>query len=133
MPVSHEIDHINQRIVTQWLGHVTDHEMIQAYQEYLKNIKTLRQYIAFDEVVDFSQAGEFKLTVEGIKKLGELASSQDRQDITTRLAIIVHSKLAFGLARMYLTYRSFSPSAHKETRVFKQQQAALEWLNKQQN
>lgn len=129
MPAKHHIDDNNKLIITTWAGKVTDSEIIQTYLDYLKNIKTLSPYHAYDEIADFSKAIEINLTVDGIKKLGEIASGSDREDVKTKLAIIVNSNLAFGLARMYQVYRSFSPNANKETRVFKKENDALEWIN----
>ncbi len=129
MPVEHQIDETNRLIVTTWTGRLTDGEMIQVYQDYLNNIKTLPRYIPYNEIADFSKTSDVRLTVDGIKKMGEIASTADREDVKTKLAIIVNSNLAFGLARMYQVYRSFSPNANKETRVFKKEGDALEWIN----
>jgi len=46
----------------------------------------------------------------------------------TRLAFILTTPLAFGLGRMYEAYRSLVPGGVKEARVFKDRQAALEWI-----
>ncbi|HEY9050324.1 MAG TPA: hypothetical protein VIQ03_02190 [Gammaproteobacteria bacterium] len=128
MPAKHEIDDSNKLIITRWAGILDDNDMIQVYLEYLKNIKTLPQFIPYNEIVDFSKTDEINLSVEGIKKVGEIASTADREDVKTKCAIVVNSNLAFGLARMYQVYRSFSPRANKELRVFKKGKDALEWV-----
>lgn len=128
MPAKHEIDDINKLIITTWAGKLDDNEMIRVYLDYLNNIKTLPKYIPYNEIADFSKADELKLTVDGIKKVGEIASTADREDVKTKFAIVVNSNLAFGFARMYQVYRSFSPRANKELRVFKKESEALEWI-----
>ena len=128
MPAKHHIDDNNKLVITTWAGKLDDNEMIQIYLQYLKNIKTLPQYIPYNEIADFSKADEINLTVEGIKRVGEIASTADCEDVKTKCAIVVNSNLAFGLARMYQVYRSFSPRANKQLRVFKHEQDAREWL-----
>lgn len=128
MPAKHLIDDNNRLVITTWAGTMDDEEMICAYLDYLKKIKTLPQYIPYNEIVDVSMADEINLSVEGIKELGEIASNADSENIKTKLAIVVKSNLAFGLARMYQVYRSFSPRANKELRVFKKNIDALEWI-----
>ena len=66
MPAKHEIDDSNKLIITRWAGILDDNDMIQVYLEYLKNIKTLPQFIPYNEIVDFSKTDEINLSVEGI-------------------------------------------------------------------
>ena len=130
MPAKHHIDDNNKLIITKWMGKLDDAEMIRVYLEYLKSIKTLPQYTSYNEIADFSKADKISLSVEGIKKVGEIASTADRDDVKTKFAIVVNSNLAFGLARMYQVYRSFSPRANKELRVFKKETDAFEWIKR---
>jgi len=60
-----------------------------------------------------------------------IASSTDKDRTRTKLALIVASNLAFGLARMYEIYRSLSRHANKEIRVFKNEPDALAWIKEE--
>ena len=128
MPAKHHIDNNNQLIVTTWEGEARDIEFIEAIKNYQKNIQNNPDYVDFNEVVDFRKVTKLKLTNEGIKIIGTIASTTDTKGINKKLALIVSSNLAFGLARMYEAYRSFSKNANKEIRVFKDETAAFKWV-----
>lgn len=128
MPATHHIDKINHLIVTTWDGEARDIEFIEAIKNYQNNIQNQPNYINYNEVVDLRKMTSIKLTTEGIKVIGAIASTTDTQDINKKLALIVSSNLAFGLARMYEAYRSFSKNANKEIRVFKNETDAFKWV-----
>lgn len=128
MPATHHIDNINHLIVTTWDGEARDIEFIEAIKNYQNNIQNQPNYINYNEVVDLRKTTGIKLTTEGIKVIGAIASTTDTQDINKKLALIVSSNLAFGLARMYEAYRSFSKNANKEIRVFKNETDAFKWV-----
>ena len=130
MPANHHIDNKNQLIITTWEGEARDIEFIEAIKKYQDDIQNHPDYINYNELVNLSKISKLKLTTEGIKTIGEIASTSDKKDSNRKLALIVSSNLAFGLARMYETYRSFSKSANKEIRVFKNENNAFEWVKK---
>jgi len=127
MPANHHIDNDNQLILTTWEGEASDTEFIEAIKKYQDNIQNDPDYINYNEIVDCRKITKLKLTSKGIKTIGTIASSTDTEDINKKLALIVSSNLAFGLARMYQAYRSFSKSANKEIRVFKNKDDAINW------
>jgi len=133
MSAIHKIDNDNQLIVTTWEGDASDIEFIEAIKEYQINIQSNPDYINYNEIVDCSKITKLKLTSSGIKTIGTIASSTDSENINKKLALIVSSNLAFGLARMYQAYRSFAKSANKEIRVFKNNDDAINWAKKQQS
>jgi len=128
MPANHHIDNDNQLILTTWEGEASDTEFIEAIKKYQDNIQNDPDYINYNEIVDCRKITKLKLTTQGIKTIGTIASSTDTDKINKKLALIVSSNLAFGLARMYETYRSFSKNANKEIRVFKNESDALNWV-----
>lgn len=132
MSAVHTIDNDNQLIVTTWEGEATDIEFIEAIKKYQTNIQNKPEYINYNEIVDCSKITKLKLTSEGIKTIGTIASTTDTERTDKKLALIVSSNLAFGLARMYQAYRSFSKKANKEIRVFKNENDASKWA-KQNN
>ena len=130
MPANHHIDNKNKLIITTWEGEARDIEFIEAIKKYQNDIQNHPDYINYNEIVNLSKVTSFKLTTKGIKTIGEIASTTDKKEINRKLALIVNSNLAFGLARMYEAYRSFSKSANKEIRVFKNEKNAFEWIEK---
>jgi hypothetical protein len=60
--------------------------------------------------------------------LAHLATKTDSQGVKTKLAIVVNNSLAYGLGRMYVTYRSLVPRGIKDVRVFMSYYDALEWI-----
>ena len=128
MPALHNIDEELRIITTIWSGEATDSDLIEALLKYQQDIRTQDDYCSYHEIVDFSEAGDFKLSTKGLRTLVQIAAGGDVREIGTRLAIIVSSPFAYGLARMYETYRSFVPSVSKEVRIFKNLSDAREWI-----
>lgn len=130
MPAEHTIDKQRQLIITTWEGKVQDVEFIDALKKYQNEIQNQPEYMAFNEIVNLSGATGYKISVDGIKAVASMASSTDKEDMCRKLAIVVNSTLAYGLARMYEAYRSFSRQASKEISIFKNEKDAYEWLQK---
>lgn len=130
MPANHNIDSKNHLLITTWEGEACDIEFIVAIKKYQKEIQNQPDYINYNEVVDFSNITGIKLSTEGIRSIGLIAPISDHNEVNRKLAFIVSSNLAFGLARMYVTYRGFSKKAHKEIRIFKNEKDAFEWVKK---
>ena len=130
MPANHYIDNKRQLIVTTWEGEARDIEFIEAIKKYQKDIQNHPDYINFNEIVNLSGVTRYKLTTEGIKAIGQIASSTDKSDVNSKLAIIVNTTFAYGLARMYDAYRSFSKKSQKKINIFKNEKDAFEWIQK---
>ncbi len=128
MPAKHNIDNKNKLITTTWSDTATDSELIDALTKYHREIKNNPAYQAYNEILDLREVGTIKLTTEGIKRIGEIAVKTDQVYIKTKLAIVVSSPLAYGLARMYEAYRNFAPNPNKEIQVFNEIGEAHEWV-----
>jgi len=128
MPAHHTIDNRNKLIVTTWDGDVVDIDLIEALTKYQQDIQCHPHYLGYNEIVDFSEVRKIKVTTEGIKNIGRRASTTDQNGIDRRLAFIVSSDLAFGLARMYEVYRSLTRKTNKRVRTFKNKRDAYAWV-----
>ena len=128
MPVRHDIDTSNQLIITYWSGEASDSSFIDALTSYQQEIKGNRDYQLFNELLDFRHITEFHLSTKGIVELSKIAQRSDQPEAETKLAIVVASTLAFGLAQMYITYRNLVPNSNKKLRVFKTYDDAFVWL-----
>jgi len=130
MPAKHVIDIKDKLLITTWEGDATDIDFIEGLKEYQKNIQSKSEYCGFNEVLDLTGITGIKLTIDGLKRIGRVASTTDSKDINTKLAFIVSSKLAYGLVRMYEVLRTFSTKSTKTIRVFKKESDAFEWVQK---
>ena len=128
MPAQHNIDNKRRLITTLWFGGAIDSELIEALTKYQQDIKSQPKYFSYNEIVDFGQASSFKLSTQGIMTLAHLATKTDSQGVKTKLAIVVNNSLAYGLGRMYVTYRSLVPRGRKDVGVFMGYYDALEWI-----
>ena len=127
MPATHNIDQQNKLIVTTWEGEPTVQDLSEAFKKYQNKIKSKPEFQNYDELVDFTKIEGFKISSDGLGMLSQTASSFDKSIGKSKLAIIVKTTLAFGLARMYEILRSLGPKK-KEIRVFKDKSSALNWL-----
>ncbi len=128
MPAQHSIDNKNKLIVTTWEGEAVDTDLIEALKKYQQDIQGHPAYLGYNEVVDFRKVTKMKVTTEGIKNIGRIASQTDQNGTDRKLAFIVGSDLAFGLARMYEVYRGFTRKTNKEIRTFKNKDDAYKWV-----
>jgi hypothetical protein len=128
MPAEHKIDTNIRCIITTWSGEAADRALIEALAVYQRTIKSRPEYATFDEIVDFSNASNYDLSVSGIQRLVELGSTTDAPGTRTKMAIVVTTPVAYGLARMYQAYRGFMPHGSKVLRVFRTNEDARNWV-----
>ena len=128
MPARHIIDDQKKLITTIWSGAAIDSDLIAALCKYKEEIIMKGGYHSYNEILDFTGVDNYKVTVEGIKQLAQIAVSTDVAGIKTKLAIIVTKPVAFGLGRMYQTYRSLMPGEGKEVCIYRTHREALEWV-----
>lgn len=128
MPANHKIDTEARLLITTWEGEARDIEVIKALTKYQKDIQNHSNYIDYNEVLDCSNVTNIKLTSEGIQNIARIASDADQSGSGRKLAFIVASNLAFGLARMYEIYRGLGKKSQKKIRIFKNKKDAFEWV-----
>ncbi len=128
MPAEHAVDTHNRIIITTWTGEVVDNDLVKALSDYHLTLRGKASYASFDEIVDFSQASHYHLSISGIQRLVEIAAATDVPGTRTKLAFVVKAPVAYGLARMYQTYRSLIPAGSKILRIFRTYDEALRWV-----
>ena len=129
MPAIHSVDYDAKLITTTWEGEATDAMLYDAFKKYHAFLLNEPVLLEFNEVLNFSDVDLQNLTTQGLIQLTQIAFNidHDRTQVT-RIAIVVNSILAFGMARMYEIYRSFSPKNKKKLRVFRDLDEALSWI-----
>jgi len=129
MSAIHSVDYDAKLITTTWEGEATDATLYDAFKKYHSFLLNEPVLLEFNEVLNFSDVDLQNLTTQGLIQLTQIAFNidHDRTQVT-RIAIVVNSILAFGMARMYEIYRSFSPKNKKKLRVFRELGEALTWI-----
>jgi hypothetical protein len=127
MPANHYIDEEEKIIFTEWCGEPSDSDLVEALNIYFRDIKNRPELDGFNELVNFSNTKGLKLSITALIELGKIASKFDKPT-DTKLAIVVNSSLAYGLARMYGIYRNHNPQSRKEAQVFRSKLEAMVWL-----
>ena len=127
MPATHHIDKENKIIFTGWHGEPSGSNLIDALNIYFRDIKSKPELKDYNELVDFSDTKGLKLSIDVLIELGKIASKFDKSG-NHKLAIVVNSSLAYGIARMYGVYRNYNPQSNKKVNVFRSKTEAMAWI-----
>ena len=129
MLVSHRIDHENKVIITTFAPEEVDLKLFyDAFSKYQEELRFLPDFQKFHEMVDFRPITSINITAAELKEFGSLTLESDQQEDVTKLALLVDSKPAFTLAKVYEMIRNFSPASKKQVKVFKDMDSAMTWL-----
>jgi hypothetical protein len=127
MPIEYEIDSASKLVTARVTGILT-HDDINGYQH---DVWTRPELEGFDEIVDVSEVES--IAYESGRRVSEtasLAASTDSKKHPSRLAIVAITPVAYGLARMYQTYRETTPGSTKLVKVVRSLAEAHEWVGK---
>ena len=126
MPANHYIDNEEKIIFTDWQGEPSDGDLVDALNNYFRDIKSRAELDGFNELVDFSDIRGLKLSITVMIELGKISSKFDSSG--NKLAIVTNSSFTYGLARMYGIFRKHNPQSNKEVLAFRSKEDAMEWL-----
>jgi hypothetical protein len=125
MSIESEIDHERRLVTARGRGTLT-HEDVFGYQ---REVWSRADVAGYDELVDLSGIDRIDQPSTGeVRSLATLAASMDPKGSRSKLAIVARDDFAFGLGRMYETYRGLDPRSTKEVRVFRTVPEALAYL-----
>ena len=125
MPIDHHIDHARKLVVARGAGVVTDQEVFG----YQRDVWSRPEVKGYDELVDMSDAQSFDFgSSDSARSLASLSASNDPPEGGGRLAIIAPSDAAFGIARMYRSYRELQAKTTKMVEVFRKREDAFAFL-----
>ena len=83
----------------------------------------------YDELVDVTDVEHIALPyADRVQDLAQLSASMDTRYSASHLAVIAPSDAAFGIGRMYQTYRELDPHSTKQIGVFRTREEALAFL-----
>ena len=128
MPIDYHIDHARRLVVARGNGVLTGADIFG----YQREVWSRPEVIGYDELVDMSGVKEIVTTSptsDNFRALASESAATDPPETPTKFAIVAGEELAFGLARMYQTYRELEPKSTKEVRVFRTLAEAMVYLN----
>ncbi len=130
MPLRFRIDHNRRLVIARGYGVLT-HQQIFRYQHEVWSNPDVDGY---NELMDFTKVKKIDLpSAEKIQELAELAADMDNPFTPSKFAIIAPGDEAFGLSRMYQTYRSMMAEGTKTVGVFRSHAEAFKFLEIQED
>jgi len=124
MPIDFQIDHPRRLVVARGRGVVTHQEMV----EYQCAVWSRPEVAGYDELVDMTAAEDFaQPSTDKMRELAALAAAMDGRR-ASKFAVVAPRNLAYGLGRMYQTYRSLEVFSTKTVGVFRTIGEALAYL-----
>jgi hypothetical protein len=127
MPIEYRIDHGRRMVWATGRGVVTPHD-VSAYQ---REVWARSELAGYDELADLRGIEGIAQPSRGnVQELASVSSRMDSPKIPSKFAIVAPEDLAFGIGRMYGSYRSLEEHSTKEVGVFRSLEAALQWLGK---
>ena len=127
MPITYEIHHDRKLVHARVIGTMTRDDPFQ-YQKEVWSIPEVRGY---DQLIDATAMENVDIpfpSADAMRELAGLAASMDDPHTKTRFAIVATSAFAYGLARMYATYRGLDPRSTRAVSVFRTVDDAMAWL-----
>ncbi len=125
MPIDYWIDPLRRVVLARCHGILTDQEVF----DYQRDVWSRHDLAGYDELVDASQIERIDLpSTDRVIDLASLSAQMDAPNTSSRLAIVASENRAFGLGRMYQTYRELNERNTRQVCVFRTLPAALQWL-----
>jgi hypothetical protein len=125
MPIVYRVDHESRVVVAAGKGTLTDADVFS----YQREVWSRADVAGYNELIDMTGVKQISLpSAERVRDLAELAAGMDNNASKSRLAIVASGDGAFGLGRMFQSYRELNPQSTKEVGVFRTMPGALAWL-----
>jgi len=125
MPIAYTIDHAQRLVTASGHGELTGDDIFGYQQE----VWSRPEVAGYDELVDMTHVEQIDLrSVDHIKQLAELSASMDAAATQSKLAIVAPGDYAFGLGRMYESYRRLEGRTTKRIGVFRSMDEAVAFL-----
>lgn len=125
MPITYTIDHPRRLVSARAVGALTGDDIFGYQQE----VWSRPEVGGYDELIDMTDVERIDLrSVEHIKQLAELSASMDPSAAQSRFAIVAPGDYAYGLGRMYESYRRLEGRSTKRVGVFRSMDEARAFL-----
>jgi hypothetical protein len=125
MPIEYRIDHSRRIVFAATRGRMTDAEVFN----YQREVWGDPQVAGYHELMDMTHVADVAIpSGVRVRDLATMSAAMDPSSGTSKFAIVAPGDVAYGLARMYETYRASNARSRKEVSVFRTMAAALTWL-----
>lgn len=125
MPIEVSIDHARRLVVAKASGLLTGREVFG----YQRDVWSRADVQGYNELLDMRDVEQIDLpSVDHMRALAELSASMDVPATSSRFAIVATTDEAFGLSRMYETYRQLEGKGTKQVAVFRTLTEAYAYL-----
>lgn len=125
MPIVYRVDHEARVVVAVGHGVVTDADVFG----YQREVGSAEALFGYDELIDMTLVTEIaSASSTRVRELAELGARMDDKQSSSRFAIVAPTDVAFGLGRMFQTYRELDRRSTKEVGVFRTMEEAVTFL-----
>jgi hypothetical protein len=126
MPIEYTIDHTRRLVMATGRGTLSGDDIFG----YQQDVWSRPEVNGYDELMDMTDVEKIDLrSVDRIKQLAELAASMDTTKSQSKFAIVAPGDYAFGLGRMYESYRRLEGRSTKQVGVFRSRTEAMAFLD----
>ena len=127
MPIDHEIIPELRLVIARGHGTLTFDDLMQ----YQMKVWSDPSVEGFDEIADVTAVENFDYKGStDVRELAKLSAQMDWVNESRKFAIVAANETAYGLARMYQSYRDAQSISRKEVRVFETMEQARMWLGR---
>lgn len=125
MPIEFTIDHARRLVTATARGTLTGEDVFG----YQRDVWSRSDVQGYNELLDMREVAEIDLrSIDNMRALAELSASMDVPATSSKFAIVATSDEAFGLGRMYETYRRLEGKSTKQVGVFRTLTEAYAYL-----
>ena len=102
IPIEYRIDHERRLVLASGCGTLTDQDVFG----YQREVWSRPDVVGYKELIDMSEVDHIALpSANRVRDLAQLSAGMDQGSAGSKSAIVAPSDIAFGLGRMYQTYR----------------------------
>ena len=99
--------------------------------QYQRDVWSSPDVTGYDELMDMSEVERLDMaSARRLKDLASLSAAMDAPASRSKFAIVAPKDEAFGLGRMYETYRRLEDKSTKQVGVFRSLAGAMEFLGR---
>jgi hypothetical protein len=122
IPLNYRIDHGLRLVIAIGQGVLTDSDVFG----YQRDVWSRQDVAGYNELVDMTWVTQIALpSADRVRDLAEVAAAMDDKSTRSKFAIVATADVAFGLGRMFQSYREVMEQSTKEVGVFRTMEEAL--------
>ena len=120
--IQFHVDPVHRMRIATFEGTVDDAQLLRSYTE----LTSAPDYDpTLSDLVDMSRVQRLDVSSEAVRRLVDMYSLVDPDDVVQRTAIVAAQDHVFGMARMYQILREGAPDI---IRIFRDRDEAIRWV-----